>query len=544
MSVDTKLQEIDHKELAALIERVEYAIEHELSLSMEDLKLLLCAITTLCTLQEKIEQNDVTLYKLRKLLGMVRQSESRRQSKKRPTDPNKKGSNKTNTKKTPKKKTPPKVMHHKIIQYSIGQTCPLCTRGKLYKYSPGTLLRITGHSPYEATQHIREQFRCNTCHYVYKADLPETVLEDGAFNQKYGYSARSIMVLGKFYSGLPYYHQGNLSDIFGCAISASTIFDQCEQVSNAVMPVFYEFIRQAANAELFLVDDTRNRILSQQPKMKPNPSGKGQRLRTGVYSSGLIAVLKTGNEIVLFETSLGHAGEHLDKILQKRNPELEQPIVMADALSSNRVTKTPFHEANCNAHGRREFFDLQAHHPKDIEWVLETYSKIWKIEDEVKKRGLNDQERLAYHKEHSLPEIEKIRDWAIQKKTSKTFEANSPLGKAINYFLRHYKKLILFCLVAGAPIDNNRMEEKLKIVIRGRKTAHFYKTIIGAGVANVLISLIATAHSAGINLFHYFTALQRYQKEVSQDPVNWLPWNYEKTIDNLATKKLKPDKAA
>ncbi|HXL58820.1 MAG TPA: hypothetical protein VN958_21305, partial [Chitinophagaceae bacterium] len=59
--------EIDRKALADLIVRVEEAIEHNLALSVDDLKLLLLAISTLCTLQEKIEADDVTLHKLRKL---------------------------------------------------------------------------------------------------------------------------------------------------------------------------------------------------------------------------------------------------------------------------------------------------------------------------------------------------------------------------------------------------------------------------------------------------------------------------------------------
>ena len=68
------IMEIDRKALAELIARVEEAIEHNLALSVDDLKLLLLAISTLCALQEKIEADDVTLHKLRKLLGMVQQS--------------------------------------------------------------------------------------------------------------------------------------------------------------------------------------------------------------------------------------------------------------------------------------------------------------------------------------------------------------------------------------------------------------------------------------------------------------------------------------
>ena len=96
-----------------------------------------------------------------------------------------------------------------------------------------------------------------------------------------------------------------------------------------------------------------------------------------------------------------------------------------------------------------------------------------------------------------------------------------------------YDGLMMFCKVLGAPIDNNRMEEKLKIVIRGRKTSHFYKTVNGAGVANVIISLIATAAQAGVNSYDYLVALQKNRKLVKANTKNWLPWNYEKTLDQI-----------
>jgi transposase len=92
-----------------------------------DLKLLLTAITALCTLQQKFEDNDVTLHKMRKLLGMVQQSECRRteaKSKNRPSDFN---NSKKGYKPKPKPKIP--VSHHKMDKFKSGQQCPDCPKG-------------------------------------------------------------------------------------------------------------------------------------------------------------------------------------------------------------------------------------------------------------------------------------------------------------------------------------------------------------------------------------------------------------------------------
>ena len=101
MAKTSNIDSLTATEIAALIKRVEHAIEHDLALTLEDLKCLLLAITTLCTLQQKMEQDNITLHKLRKLLGMVKQSEQRSKTSgknKKPPNSNKK-SNKNDKKK-------------------------------------------------------------------------------------------------------------------------------------------------------------------------------------------------------------------------------------------------------------------------------------------------------------------------------------------------------------------------------------------------------------------------------------------------------------
>jgi len=80
--------------------------------------------------------------------------------------------------------------------------------GKVYQTDPGNFLRITGQSQFTPEQHVMEKLRCNTCDAYFTAPLPEEVLKDGTDTQKYGYSARSLMAIYKYFAGLPFYHQG------------------------------------------------------------------------------------------------------------------------------------------------------------------------------------------------------------------------------------------------------------------------------------------------------------------------------------------------
>jgi hypothetical protein len=67
--------ELNDHELDALIERIQQAIEHQLALSSDDLRLLLHALLMLSQLQERLADQDITLHKLRKLAGIVQRSE-------------------------------------------------------------------------------------------------------------------------------------------------------------------------------------------------------------------------------------------------------------------------------------------------------------------------------------------------------------------------------------------------------------------------------------------------------------------------------------
>jgi len=296
-------------------------------------------------------------------------------------------------------------------------------------------------------------------------------------------------------------------------------------VANDGMPIYYQLIRDAANARVFYIDDTNNRVLTQKDEERPKRNGKGTRLRTSVYTSGLIAVTASGHKIYLYNTNLGHAGEWLDEILKHRDAGLPAPIIMSDASSNNLPTVSLDVEiALCNVHARRNWVDIESHYPDEVAWVLELYGNIWKYDTQAKAENYDDQQRLAHHQTHSLPVMEQIKAWCEQQLNAKESEQHSSLAKACRYYLKHYEGLTLFCKVAGAPIDNNLVEEGLKVKIRSRKTSHFYKTQVGADVANVLTSIIATCYRNEGDPFVYLNTIQRQRSDVKADPTAWMPW--------------------
>jgi transposase len=78
------------------------------------------------------------------------------------------------------------------------------------------------------------------------------------------------------------------------------------------------------------------------------------------------------------------------------------------------------------------------------------------------------------------------------------------------------------------------VERALKKVILNRKNAIFYKTLNGAGVGDLFMSLIHTCELNGANPFDYLTELQSHAQELKRTPAEWMPWNYRETLRRLA----------
>ena len=204
---------------------------------------------------------------------------------------------------------------------------------------------------------------------------------------------------------------------------------------------------------------------------------------------------------------------------------------MSDALSRNtpKLEGGQTLQANCLAHGRRQVVDVVENFPEECRYILETLRGVYHHDALARERELSPEDRLHFHQEHSGPLMKQLQAWMELQLAEHKTEPNSGLGKAISYFLNHWEQLTLFLRQAGAPIDNNIVERALKKAILNRKNALFYKTMNGAEVGDLFMSLIHSCELNGVNPFDYLTDLQRHAEELKQNPSEWMPWNYRET---------------
>jgi transposase len=407
--------------------------------------------------------------------------------------------------------------------------CPKCHNGKLYlQKRPKVLVRLIGSAPIQAKVWTYDWFRCSSCDAIVTAPLPESAGPPEKFDE----SVTSTIGLLRYGFGMPFNRLARLQESLNIPLPASTQWDLINRSAPHLEPVFTELIREAAKGEVIYNDDTTMRILElieERKKKPPGQKSEGQE-RTGTFTTGVISTAGE-RQIALYLTGRDHAGENLERVLAECAPQRAPVIQMSDGLSRNEPKHLPeglaVIHANCMAHGRRKYVEIADSFPDQCLHVLLELEKVYKNDAIARQQKLTPQERLAHHQRHSRPIMDALKKWLRSQRDQKLVEPNSPFGEATQYMFKRWDRLTRFLTVAGAPIDNNICERALKRAIRHRKNSLFYKTLHGARVGDIYMSLIHTCELNGINPFDYLTRLVREGERIADDPGRWLPWCYE-----------------
>ncbi len=523
--------ELRFDELGAIVERAQAA------LSADDHAKLKAAIDTLAFVTAELKTKQTTLDRLRRLLfGAPTEKTRTIVGADAPTSPAEPRANAEPGAPRPGHGRTAAAAYTGAETVTIphptlrrGDRCPECAQGKLYPLAdPAAHVRITGMAPLGATVYACERLRCNACGHVTTASPPAGV---GA--AKYDATATSMVGLLKYGCGLPFHRIEVLQRGMRIPLPAATQWELVRDARPQLVPVWDELIRQAAQSEVFYNDDTTAKVLALTAEQRRAAAADEETdARTGVFTSGIVAT-RDGHHIALFFTGHQHAGENLRDVLAQRAAELAPPIQMCDALAANTAGDFDTLLANCIAHARRRFVDVVDHFPDEVRHVLEILREVYRTDALARERTLSPEERLRLHQTESGPRMTALETWLHQQLDEHLVEPNSGLGTAIAYMLKHWAKLTLFLRVPGAPLDNNVCERALKKAILHRKNALFYRSLAGARVGDVFMSLIHTAELTGVAPFEYLVALLCHHQAVALDPSEWLPWTYEATLAEL-----------
>lgn len=130
---------------------------------------------------------------------------------------------------------------------------------------------------------------------------------------------------------------------------------------------------------------------------------------------------------------------------------------------------------------------------------------LFAIERQSKEAGDNAAQRLARRQIESQPLIDAIFEWVEQQRL--VVPPGTPLGKALGYLHRQWRRLVLFLEDGNIPLTNNRRERELRKLVLGRRNWLFtWGDEGGERIANIL-TIVSTCIAHGINPREYLVVV-------------------------------------
>jgi len=216
-----------------------------------------------------------------------------------------------------------------------------------------------------------------------------------------------------------------------------------------------------------------------------------------------------------------------------------QGYVQSDAFSGyERISrKKGVRHVGCWVHARRNFVDVikakkknrsKRVQPKSLaDEALEFIGRLYRIEKEGK--GLTLEERYHLRQEKSKPVLNDFKKWLDA--TKEITPPKGLLGKAIQYTLSNWDKLIVYLEDGIIKPDNNDAENAIRPFVLGRKNWLFAGHPNGAYAAAIFFSLVETAKANGLEPYSYLRHIFEKLPIAQTEEVlrNLLPKHIDKT---------------
>ena len=182
----------------------------------------------------------------------------------------------------------------------------------------------------------------------------------------------------------------------------------------------------------------------------------------------------------------------------------------------------------CWAHARRKFVDALNENNRLATEALCFIRKIYKVESDANKAGLNADERKEQRLKISYPTIRLFETW--MKETYLKVLPNSKMGDAIEYTYSLLPRLSRYVNDGRINIDNDLIENAIRPLALGRKNYLFCGNDASAYRAAIVYSLISTCKAVDVDPRTWMEDVLRkipYYQRDQRDLAELLPFNWK-----------------
>ena len=369
------------------------------------------------------------------------------------------------------------------------------------EYTPASLVKKITRRPKYATADKTK---------ILIGQLPTRPIEKGIAEA----SLLAHIFVQKFIDHLPFYRQRQIfKRNYDWDLPSSTINDWFIACCTLLKPLYDLLVKKLLENSYLQADESPIRVL-ENDKPADRKGGKGSHQGyMWVYRSPCKA-------IVIFQYRKGRGANGPKEMLVNHKGHLQTDgYIVYDKIAKSGN----FELVGCWAHARRKFFESLKFDRQRAEFVLEKIKTIYSHEKQSE--DLTAEARKEYRLENTAPLMEELHTWAGDEQYKVL--PKTPIGKAIGYLLKQWKKLSRVLESGKLEMDNNRIENKIRPLALGRKNYLFAGNHKGGQNIAMMYSFFATCKEHQVNPYEWLKeVLEKIPDTKISELENLLPQNW------------------
>jgi len=332
---------------------------------------------------------------------------------------------------------------------------------------------------------VRPKYACHDCEgsgdedrpAVRIAPMPPAIIDKGIATA----GLLAYIVASKFCDSLPLYRQEKQFARIGVELSRSTMADWMIAASAACAPLMKAMERRLRSGPLLQLDETTVQVMDEPGRDNTTLSYMWVARGGAPEAPVILYHYAPSRGLEVARQMLGD----FEGFLQTDGYEVYDRL----CEGAPKVIHT-----GCWSHVRRKFFEAQKSSTKggSAEVALSSISKLYVAE--VQRKRHHDPAAFAAERRRLVePVLQDFHAW-LQRRASQV-PPETLLGKAVNYALVQWPKLLRYLEHPAMTPDTNACENAIRPFVVGRKNWLFSGSPRGAGASAALYSIIETARA-------------------------------------------------
>jgi transposase len=314
--------------------------------------------------------------------------------------------------------------------------------------------------------------------------LPKAMIEPGLL---------AYIIASKFCDALPFFRMEKIFARYGIDIGRADMGNWAIEAAKRCGPLIQLFEKELLSFPAVLMDETPVQVMKE----------PGRKDTTKSYMWVAFGGPPEAR-IVFYQYHRTRSSEVPVRFLDGYSGFLQSD----GYIGYDRVGAQPgIVHAGCWAHVRRKFFEAKkaSKNSGDALAAMDFILQLYLIEDKYRplweKQELDNEAFIRKRKNDVGPMFAGLREWLDQRRGRVL--PSSPLGKAIDYAVNRWEKLVRYVDCAYLTPDTNRVENAIRPFTIGRKNWMFSGCPEGAFASAALYTLVETAKANQIEPYAY-----------------------------------------